>query len=238
MKKIVALVLALNVLIGVAHAVPSCPDALGVTFPPNQKVKLCTYFLNTASLTGSLTFAGAGPIIAPTALGFAVGAATTPNYTLDNVKLLMPNTGVLAAPTAISLAVGAANTPNVTFNLSGMRLATAGMGVSMKPYVPTMAATPVAGTNDFKLGLNSVPTAAANTVGCLPVSPVDGDIVVVDNSMANAVRVKACSTPGVNGGAAGTYASVAAWQRAILKYDAALVTWMASLDTVPTPAGP
>lgn len=117
MKKIlIAVLLALNTLcLSGAYAI-SCSDSLGVTFPPAQRAKLCAYFLNTASLTGSLTFAGVGPIIAPTALSFAVGAASTPNYTLDNVKLLFPNAGIMAAPTSVAISAGAANTPNYTFD--------------------------------------------------------------------------------------------------------------------------
>lgn len=92
MKKIL-FVLAVLLTPSFAHAI-SCPDSLGVTFPPNQKVKLCAYFLNTASLSGSLTFAGAGPIIAPTSLGFAVGAATTPNFTLNTSGITFVNNGM------------------------------------------------------------------------------------------------------------------------------------------------
>lgn len=114
----------------------------------------------------------------------------------------------------------------------------AGSGINYAPYVPTLAATPAAGTNDFRLGRNAVPTAAANTAGCLPVSPADGATVEIENAMANAIRAKACGTPGVNGGAAGTYLAIAAWSKASLRYNSTLVTWIASTGVVPTPAGP
>lgn len=167
MKKIfIAIVLALTALNGTAYAI-SCPDSLGVTFPPNQKAKLCTYFLNTASLTGSLTFAGAGPLIAPTSFGLAIGAATTPNYTIDNVKVVLPSSGVVAASTAIALSVGAANTPNVTFNTSGMTFANNGQDVvypAAAVITPsTGVPTPAAGntlTNRYTILAAGAPTAA------------------------------------------------------------------------------
>lgn len=204
MKKILATLLV--VLLSAETAIAdSCSANLLPLFTANQATKLCAYFVNTASLSGSLTFTGSGPIIAPTKVAIAAGAASTPNYNLDN---------------------------------TGIHFVNSGMSVAGPAYVPTMAATPASGTNDLKVGYNAVPTAAANTSACLPLSPQDGDLVVVENGMANAVRPKSCSTPGVNGGAAGTYMSVPAWARAVLRYNSSLTTWFGSLQTVPTPAGP
>lgn len=236
-KTVLSLIVSVFGLVGHAHAI-SCPDSLGVTFPPAQKEKLCEYFVNTASLTGSLTFAGVGPIVAPTALSFAVGAATTPNYTLDNAKLLMPNTGVLAAPTAIALAVGAASTPNITFNNAGVSFSTAGMGVRLVTYVPTMAATPAAGTNVFQPNsLNVVPTAAANTAALLPATPIPGDTFEIVNSGPNAVRIKAGGAATMNGATAGGYVVLATLAKAYCSATAA-ANYNCELPAAPTPAGP
>ncbi len=105
-------------------------------------------------------------------------------------------------------------------------------------YVPTFAATPAAGTNDLKPGkFNAVPTAAANAAACLPSVPVAGQVVEGFNTMANAVRVKACGTPGINGGASGTYFPVAAATYFKCVADTA-TNWNCGSLAVPTPAGP
>lgn len=105
-------------------------------------------------------------------------------------------------------------------------------------YVPTMAATPAAGTNDIKAGyFNAIPTAAANTAACLPAVPTPGSSYQGCNEGPNAVRVKACGTPGINGAAAGTYLSVAT--KACFTCDAPTsAAYDCQTGTVPTPAGP
>lgn len=168
-----------------------------------------------------------------------LSVAKTPEAIVSNDRIRFTgNQGVVAAPTGVAISAGAADTPNHFLSNTGLRFGSSGMGLTFPSYVPTMAATPAAGTNDLKIGLNVVPTAAANTSACLPASPSDGDTVVVVNANANAVRPKSCSTPGVNGGAAGTYLSLAAWSRAVLQYNAAATTWLAGTEVVPTPAGP
>lgn len=104
-------------------------------------------------------------------------------------------------------------------------------------YVPTMAATPVAGTNKFQEGVNVVPTAAANTAALLPATPVPGQIFTIINSGPNAIRVKAGGAAAINGGSTGNYISVATLQQA----DCVTIGAAAhncSIKTVPTPAGP
>lgn len=103
--------------------------------------------------------------------------------------------------------------------------------------VPTMAATPVAGTNVISPGVNVVPTAAANTAALLPATPVPGQRFTIINNGPNAIRVKAGGASAINGGSAGNYISVATLQQA----DCVTIGAAAhncALKTVPTPAGP
>lgn len=127
----------------------------------------------------------------------------------------------------------------VTFSTSsGVTMSANTQGVNLVPYVATMAATPVAGTNDIRR-LTVVPTAAANTAACLPALPTPGAKYEVFNSnTVNAIRVKPCGTPGVNGGAAGTYIGVAALAKA--ECDATTATNYNCVVSAawPTPAGP
>lgn len=90
----------------------------------------------------------------------------------------------------------------------GIQLA-AQYGLHMAAYVPTMTtggvATPAAGTNDFKIGMNAVPTAAAAAAALLPASPSQGDIIEVLNTGPNEVNV--CPGSGDTIASAGTTGS-------------------------------
>lgn len=113
----------------------------------------------------------------------------------------------------------------------------AGAGPRLPVYVPTLVSTPVAGTNDIKIGFNAIPTVAANAAACLPQVPTAGDVAEGRNIGANTVRVKACGTPGINGAASGTYIPVAT--QAYFKCAAESATaWACGTFVVPTPAGP
>lgn len=189
----------------------ACGKALTGPFVDAQARKLCAYFINTASLSTSLTFTGSGPIIAPTQLSLAVGAATTPNYTFDNVKVSGPTTMVLAASTAVHIAAGAANTPSAKFQSGtsgGLNFPIAGYGLGFTAYVPTPALTPAAGTNDLKIGLNVFPTAAANAGALLPASPTAGDVIDIVNSGPNTVQVWPGSGDTINQGTANQHVGV------------------------------
>jgi len=130
----------------------------------------------------------------------------------------------------------AANTPIADVNQNGITMQ-AGKGIGVPVNVPTFAATPAAGTNDIKKGFNAIPTAAANTAACLPAVPVAGDVFEGINTMANSVRVKACGTPGINGGAAGTYFPVAT--QTYFRCTASSATaYQCGTLVIPTPAGP
>ena len=239
MKKFITIILALFLGAQGAYA-DACGKALTGPFPDAQARKLCTYFINTASLSSSLTFTGTGPIIAPTSFGFAVASASTPNYTLNNVRFNMPSTGVLAASTAIALAPGSANTPVVTFNTSGMTFGATTHGIVYAPYVATPATnlTPVAGTNDF-LPLTVVATAApTNAAIALPASPTDGEVRRLIVTGANPVVVAALGTPSMNMAVTpGPRRYIAAGKSTSeCIYSAAAASWMCNLVTLPTPA--
>lgn len=112
-------------------------------------------------------------------------------------------------------------------------------GSASNIYVPTPVATPVAGTNIVNYGLNIIPTAAANTAVFLPLVVTPGAAVRVFNSnAANAVRVKAQGTPGINGSAAGLYVSIPALGYVEFIGQSA-TNWAEYVSAVaPTPAGP
>lgn len=85
-------------------------------------------------------------------------------------------------------------------------------GVQKPSYVPTMAATPAAGTNDCKPNvINAVPTAAANTACLSEATPSVGDEYVVYNTNGtNATRFKPGGASAINGATAGKYVEIAA----------------------------
>jgi hypothetical protein len=91
---------------------------------------------------------------------------------------------------------------------------TPGAFVRMPSNVPTMAATPAAGTNAFLPGMNPVPTAAANTAALLPATPVPGDQFHIVNTGPNTVRVKSGGSATMNGATAGGWIALATLQSA------------------------
>lgn len=111
----------------------------------------------------------------------------------------------------------------------------------IRAYVPTMAATPVAGTNDILGGISVIPTAAANTAALLP-TPIGANLVevkrVINNSGAS-VRVKAGGTNTINGATAGGYIVLANLEALTCETTSA-TNHRCKLDTgvLPTPAGP
>lgn len=113
----------------------------------------------------------------------------------------------------------------------------AGAAPKLVPYVPTMAATPAAGTNIVKIGVNVVPTAAADTAALMPTPTGGGQYLEVFNSGPNAVRIKAGGTNTINGSAGGAYIPLATFQAARCRSQSA-TAWGCELTVVPTPAGP
>lgn len=150
-------------------------------------------------------------------------SVVAPNATPSSLNLMVPNAGGV-----FTIQTG---------NTERFRIDGAGKTSGGTPVIITPAATPVEGTNDIKARVSVFPTAAASTAACLPSVPTVGEIHLVVNKGPNAVRVKACGTPGINGAAAGTYIPLATFQAAECVADTT-TSWQCNLKTVPTPAGP
>lgn len=147
---------------------------------------------------------------------------TAPDATPSSVKVIVPN-----AAGAFEVWAG-----------GSLRQKIDGAGKSIVGITTvTPAATPVEGTNDCKVRVCIVPTAAASAAIGLPSSPTAGEVHTIINTGPNAVRVKAYGTPGINGAAAGTYIPLATFQQADC-VASSTTAWQCSLETVPTPAGP
>lgn len=155
----------------------------------------------------------------------AVGAATT--------AVAQPYTASQEQQRLISLGMSPELSKEVTNFIDGDGIY---QGI-LPTYVPTMAATPVAGINVFQPGANLVPTAAANTAALLPANPVPGQSFEIINRSPNAVRIKAGGTTAINGGSAGNYISLATLQHAVCVATTSS-RMNCGLLAVPTPAGP
>lgn len=117
-------------------------------------------------------------------------------------------------------------------------LFSAGAGRVLAPYVPTMASTPVAGTNFVAPGLSVVPTAAANTAAFIgPATPVPGQEFIVSNNSGAAVRLKAAGGATLNGATAGGYISVASLAT-VQCFTQSATNQVCLQPVIPTPAGP
>ena len=139
----------------------------------------------------------------------------------------------------VIVAVGSTPTPLTKTNTTGISLQVAGQGFNLGPaYVPTMAATPVAGTNVFAPGLNIVPTAAANTAAFLgAATPVVGQRFVINNNSGASVRIKAAGGATLNGATAGGYIVLASLAT-VDCFTASTGNQVCLQPVVPTPAGP
>lgn len=128
--------------------------------------------------------------------------------------------------------------------LSGGVIASAGTPIAVErvkqEYLvnsPTLAATPVAGTNMFKLGLNVIPTHAADTAGLLPTPQAAGEVVRIASAASNTVRIKPGGTNTINGGSAGAYLPIATGGVTVCTATTA-TAWSCNPDVQPTPQGP
>lgn len=135
------------------------------------------------------------------------GSTKIPAIKLDATNNLQVNA---ISGKVVKLAV--AGTPKVNVDADGLIL-NAGFGYNLGTgYVPTLAATPVAttGANEFKPGLNIVPTHAANVAGFLgPKTPVPGQAFVVKNTAGASIRIKAAGGATMNGATAGGFIDLA-----------------------------
>ncbi len=187
-------------------------------------------------ISDKMTFTGnTGVIAAPTAVALAVGAVT--ELTVGNdAATFSGGTGVVAAATAVAISAAGANV--ATVNNRGIQFTSAGQGITRPVYVPTLAATPVAGTNIFQPGaINVVPTHAANTAGLLPPTPIVGDEFRIKNASGANIRVKAGGAATMNGATAGGYA-VMATGTVLDCIATAADNYDCIVPVQPTPAGP
>ncbi len=164
----------------------------------------------------------------------AIGAfiTTNPSFVLSGTSQItnlmgLGMSGPLAGLVDAQYNTAIATSPTLSSSTLGYR------GVQ---YTITPAATPAAGTNDIR-PLSVFPTAAAGASAGLPATVVTGQVYTVCNGGPNAVRVKAYGTPGINGGAAGTYIPLAAAQ-CVDCVGSSSTNYNCSLGVVPTPAGP
>lgn len=196
--------------------------------------------------------AGIPPAAADLIAGLFTGGASVENNTyiksrnqagnanINVLKVDSTDDTVLNADSGDRIKAAVASTPVWEMSASGFETDTpyvAGSAPRLVPYTVTMAATPVAGTNDFKIGVNVVPTAAANTAALMPTPAAAGQSLVAINTMANAVRIKPGGTNTINGGSAGAYIPLAAQTMAEC-VSLSTTAWQCSTKVVPTPAGP
>jgi hypothetical protein len=135
-------------------------------------------------------------------------------------------------------AIVAAGTPVAYVDSASGISAASGYGVKLAAYVPTAVATPVAGTNIIKPGLNVVPTNAANNALFIgAATPVPGQHFVVNNAAGAAIRLKAAGGATLNGATAGGYISVASLAT-VECFTASATNQVCLQPVVPTPAGP
>jgi hypothetical protein len=113
-----------------------------------------------------------------------------------------------------------------------------GANSQLAAYVPTLAATPVAGTNQYLPGLNIIPTNAANNAGFLgAATPVVGQQFRIVNASGAAQRIKASGGATLNGATAGGYISIASLAT-VDCITAASGNQVCLQPVIPTPAGP
>lgn len=179
-----------------------------------------------AFLSSAAAFAQGGPVVVN---GNHV-SLVAPDATPSSVKIQVPNAGG-------SYEVWTGGTKRLSLSGAGVLTEQSGTVRAVPAYVPTMAATPVAGTNAYIWGVNAVPTAAANTSAFLPTPVAAGQKATIINTMANAVRISAGGTNTINGGSAGGYIPLAAAAIADCESTSTSAVWCGT-RAVPTPAGP
>ncbi len=188
-------------------------------------------------ISDTMTFTGnTGVIAAPTAVAFGVGAVT--ELTVGNdLATFSGNGAAVAAPTAVAFNVGG-TTGAVSVSKTGISFSGAGVGVRLPSYVPTLASTPAAGTNDIKPNtVNVIPTHAADLAALLPPTPIVGDTFVIKNASGANERIKAGGAATMNGVTAGGYVVMATGS--VLNCAAtAADNYDCWIPVQPTPAGP
>ena len=175
-------------------------------------------FAGASTFTGAQTFTGAATFNSTADFNGATNFDSTTDF---NAAANFDSTVALNAATTL----GAALTQSTG-------------GITQTPYTVTPAATPALPANAILPGYNVVPTAAANTAGTLPSTPIPGQHFRIFNSnAANAVRVKAGGAATINEVTAGGYISVAA-KTTVVCVASSATNYECALQVNPTPAGP
>jgi hypothetical protein len=205
---------------------------------------MCATFVGTTTWSSSLV---PGSNNALNLGSTTFGAANVYSTNLRVGPIGTPGAGLIIPSQATPLAIrNAANDANnisiadggdVTFR--GNLMLSSGKNIDYAVAVPTMASTPVQGTNVFLPGLNVVPTAAANSSALLGVSatPVVGEHYIISNASGAQVRVKASGVATMNGATAGGYI-VLPNLATIECFNQSVGNHVCLQPVIPTPAGP
>lgn len=129
----------------------------------------------------------------------------------------------------------------VTSNCSGGGPCTVATGLSYGPgYVPTLAATPVIGTNSFLPGLNVIPTNAASNAAFLGANatPVPGECYKIINAAGAAEFIKVAGGATLNGAQAGGKISIASLAEDDCCYSNPATNAVCTQPVIPTPSAP
>lgn len=149
-------------------------------------------------------------------------------------KIATGDSPMLLSKTGKGLILGSQSTQGITYSVNGATLDK----LSSVAAVPTMAATPAVGTNEFSPGLNIIPTAAANTAALLgPSTPVPGQRFVINNNSGASVRIKAAGGATLNGATAGGYIVIASLAT-VRCITVSATNQVCEQAVIPTPAGP
>lgn len=229
MRKLCILLLSLAIA-GDAFAQSVTDDLVGLGMKP-EVAEYIAAILPGGSVLGNDTFLK-GRNQANSADISILKVDTTDDTMLNADTGDLINFAVAKTPVAVMGATGFTTLP-----IAGNASIVSDKSIVYTGYVPTLAATPVAATNDFKLGLNVIPTAAANAAAILPTPVSAGVTSTLINTGPNAVRVKAGGTNTINGSAAGAYIPLAIAAQADCIAESA-TNWRCSTSVVPTPAGP
>lgn len=171
-----------------------------------------------------------------TAAGKIIGGATSMSIRDNadsNDNFICLDAGTCTVRGAVTITSG-----NITLTNGSIVFSTAGTNSQLAAYVPTLAATPVVGTNMILPGLNVIPTAAANAAAILgPSTPVPGQQFRIVNSGPNSVRIKAGGGATLNGATAGGYI-VLVTLAAVDCFTTSVTNHECLQPVIPTPAGP
>lgn len=183
---------------------------------------------------------GAGTILLNNDVWLQAANATPSGTPVNLLKLSSANnTHLNAIGTSNTIKFDFAKTPVAVMDATnGLTFQSAAQGIVLPAYVPTMVATPVAGTNMIQAGMNIIPTAAANAAAIIGAStPVPGTDYYGVNTGANTVRIKAGGGATLNGATAGGWLPVGTLASFHCKATSA-TNYNCELPAAPTPQGP